>query len=140
MNIGSDGKFDLTKIKAGGITADEFATIAKSNPKLIKIFNKADKDSNGILSENELSTILSNFTIAAGDNAEFSRKERKVVAAQYGEDVKAKDIKRFIKALDEINDNSQETKTVNEVRTEASTKSVQGFKQQAIRGIQTQVF
>ena len=104
MNIGKDGKFDLTRIKQGGLTAQEIKEITKFNPKLIDIFKNADTDGDDNLSELELSLAMDGFVRAADTDGDgkLSRKERKEYAESLEGDVRAKDVRKFVKTMDKI--------------------------------------
>ena len=75
INLGRKGRFGTVNINTlkGGIKISEL-----ENPEQIKLFNKFDKDSNGIITKDELQELINSLGSYA-DDGKITRKEVKKI-------------------------------------------------------------
>ncbi len=107
VNLGRTGKLgtvDFNKFK-GGIKQSDF-----KNPEQIKIFEKLDKDHNGILSQDEIQTMLDNLGNYAEDG-KITKKEAKKFIKENGlkGDVKKEQVLEMLKQMGVASENIEKT-------------------------------
>ena len=120
MKIGEGDKYDLTKVSTQSVNQEE---VAKNNAKLIKIFKAFDENQDGKLNSTEMAKAMRAFDeLDINNDSKLSQKELEEAAENFNknfklsdnEQVKAKDIKDFIKNIFNTtqNDPTSETQKV----------------------------
>ncbi|MBS4760339.1 MAG: DnaJ domain-containing protein [Clostridium sp.] len=122
----SDGqKYDLTQVSSEGVDLEE---MSKKNKKLIDIFKAFDLNGDNKLNDLELAKAMDAFSKLDDGDGKLSKKELEAGAAMFNEmtnlNVKAKDLKAFIKQITKLTKNDTKVGTQQRLLQEANLEQM----------------